>query len=281
MAKLGGNPRISIFLRGDESLTDSLIAIGQGGRKLEKGLRERVREAYGGKFEADIVGEPSGPAGILLDWQAPDPGRQSPADPDGGCFPGLAGATRLFQQTPDVVVFSVEPDVCRPVWRQKSTGLRVCPPPGWERDWSPDQRRLFAELHELEGLVPVEQFRREFSRLVAGIKARLAAHVIVFNCFAFDPRERTRNYAGVPDTIALRALKFNLALIDISTDEGISIVDIDRLLTEVGGESHVAEVFDYSPRACELIRDEFLRVLQDIGFFESRPLIMQVGKKKD
>lgn len=242
-AKMGGKQNLSVFLKGNEDLADSLLAIGEGGQKLARGLRQRVSEAYEGRFDVKTFHERSGPSELLL---APSLSssleHRSLADSEGNpSLMALASPTRLFQVASDIVVFSLEP--------------------------------------EITGLVPVERFRQEFPQLVADIKERLAAHVIVFNCFTFDPDDHTCNYHGAQDTQALRALKLNLALIDISTEEGISIVDVDRILAELGGASNVTEAFRYSPQACELIRDEFLRILQDIGFFERRPLLVQTGRK--
>lgn len=280
--KMGGNRRISVFLKGNEDLADALLAIGEGGQKLAKGLRQRVNEAYEGRFEVEVFQEPSGPSELLLaSSSASSSEHYSLAASEGSpSVMELNPPTRLFRHASDVIVFSLEPEITRPLWSHKKTGFRVSPHPGWEREWPPDQKQSFSEHYEPQGLVPVERFRQGFARLVAEIKERLAAHIIVFNCFAFDPNDRTRSYFGVQDTPALRALKFNIALIDISTEEGISIVDVDRVLAELGGASHVTEAFRYSPRACELIRDEFFRVLQDIGFFERRPLVMQVGRKR-
>lgn len=280
--KMGGNRRISVFLKGNEDLADSLLAIGEGGQKLAKGLRQRVNETYRGRFEVEIFQESSGPTELLLASSLrPHPEHYPLASSEGDPGPvDLAPPTRLFQHAADVVVFSLEPEITRPLWSHKKTGFRVSPHPGWEKEWASDQRRSFADHYEPLGLVPVERFRQGFARLVADIKEQTAAHIIVFNCFAFDPDDRTRSYFGIPDTHALRALKFNLALIDISTEQGISIVDVDRVLAELGGACHVTAAFRYSPQACESIRDEFLRVLQDIGFFEHRPLVMQLGRKR-
>jgi hypothetical protein len=280
-AKMGGNRSISVFLQGSEDLVDSLLAIGEGGGKLTEGLRQRVTEAYGARFEVEIFHEPSTPSEVLLS-QSSSPSQPSFSASSEGSLSlmDLAPATRLFQQAWDVVVFSLQPEITRPLWRHKKHGFRVSPHPGWQCEWSSDQRRSFSEQYERQGLVPVEQFRQQFARLVAEIKQRLAAHIIVFNCCTYDPDDRTSSYFGVQDTPALRALKFNLALIDLSAEEGISIVDVDRVLAELGGGSHVTEAFRYSSDACKLIRDEFLRILQDIGFFERRPLVEQVGRKR-
>ena len=279
---MGGNRSISVFLKGSEYLGDPLLAIAEGGRKLAKGLRQQVSEVYAGRFEVDILQEHSGPAELLLEpsltaWSGSDSSAGTEDNPGPMDF---TSPTRLFQRGSDVVVFSLEPEITRPVWIHKKTGLRVSPHPDRVKEWSFDQKQWFSEHFQLQGLVPVERFRHGFSRLAADIKEKVGAHIIVFNCFTYDPADRTRNYFGIPDTYAMRALKFNLALIDISIEQGISIVDVDRILAELGGASHVTEAFRYSPQACDLIRDEFLRVLQDIGFFEHRPLVMQLGRKR-
>lgn len=110
--------------------------------------------------------------------------------------------------------------------------------------------------------------------------AESGGQIVAFNCFAFDPDDATRNYFGLQDTLALRAMKFNRALIDLSIEEGISIVDVDRILAELGGTSHATGAFQYSLQACDLICAELFRIMQDIGFFEHRPLIPQMGRKR-
>jgi hypothetical protein len=276
--KMGGGQAISIFLKGNDDLADALLATREGGKKLAKGLRERVNEIYESRIEIKISQEASGPTELLLLSRSSERASLSGSQRSPELM-SQGAQSRLFEQPWDVVVFSLEPEVTHSVWVHRESGFRIALPPGADCGWSSDQKRFFLEQYEPQGLVPVERFREYFARFVADIKQRLPAHIIVFNCFAFDPHDRTRNYYGVQDTIALRALKFNLALIDISTEEGISIIDVDRVVAELGGASHVSAAFRYSARACELIRDEFLRVLQDIGFFERRPLVKQVGTK--
>lgn len=281
--KSGGNPDISIFLSGSGAPADSLLSLGEGGGQLSKGLRQRVNEVYEGRFNVSISHEAAGGASELLlaSFSPPLQGSAAPAGPqDDPRALELAPSTRLFELPSDIVVFSVEPEITRPVWRHRKTGIRVFPPREWERDWPADKKKCFSLAYEPEGLVSADRFRQEFARLVAEIKERVGAHIIVFNAFAYDPDDRTRNYFGVQDTPALRALKFNLALIDISTEEGISIVDVDRILAEMGGGAHAVGAFRHSQEACELLRDEFLRIMQEIGFFEHRPLVAQVGRKR-
>lgn len=269
--KMGGEKRISVFLKGNHDLTDSLLAVGEGGQRLERGLRQRVREAYRGTFEIEIIHEPAGPSEFLLESLSPPSPERRDSEPR-----PLAGesATRLFQQAADVMVFSLEPDITRPLWSGAEAASVAAPLDGG----AGRQRPGSAERCRPVGSVSVERFRDHFIRLVGEIKKRLGCHIIVFNCSSFDPDDHTRNYHGLEDTLALRAHRLNLALMDISTEEGISIVDTDRILAEMGGGRHVVRPFRYSTEACEAICEEFIRILQDIGFFERRPLVKQVGR---
>jgi hypothetical protein len=122
------------------------------------------------------------------------------------------------------------------------------------------------------------RFKADFRRVIRAAKERLDAHLLVFNCSSLDPDDDVHNYHGREDTLALRIHKLNLALMELSVEEGISIVDVDRQVAEMGGQRHVLAPCRYSEEAYEAVGREFLRVLEDIGFFEARPLVLQVGQ---
>jgi hypothetical protein len=114
---------------------------------------------------------------------------------------------------------------------------------------------------------------------LAGLLKNHGAHVIVFNASSFDPEDKTSCYAGVGDTPTLFVQHLNRALINLSMLDGLSIIDVDRIISEIGGRSHVQKLLSYSPHACEHICQEVVRVLADYGFFEDRPLLAQVGRR--
>jgi hypothetical protein len=111
------------------------------------------------------------------------------------------------------------------------------------------------------------------------VKERLDAHVLVHNASTVEPGDQVHNYHGREDTWALRVHQFNMALMELSVWEGISFIDVERLVAEHGAYRHVRQPGRYSAEVYEAIRREFRRVLEDIGFFEDRPLVMQVGRK--
>jgi hypothetical protein len=112
--------------------------------------------------------------------------------------------------------------------------------------------------------------------LIGLAKAR-GVHVVVFNASSFDPDDTTSCYAGVADTPVLFVHHLNRSLIQLSMLDGISIIDADRIMAEIGGRSHVEKVLSYSPYACDLLCQELVRVMDEYGFFEDRPLLAQVG----
>ncbi|MCT7989006.1 class I SAM-dependent methyltransferase [Laspinema olomoucense] len=129
-------------------------------------------------------------------------------------------------------------------------------------------------------VLSVERYYENLVRIVRLIKEQMGAYIIFFNCCSLDPEERMHNYHNLTDSLSLRIQKLNLALIKLSMLEGISIIDVDYILAELGGDHHVLQALDYSPAAWEAISLEFLRVIEDVGFFELRPLLVQIGKIK-
>ncbi|MGI9611188.1 MAG: hypothetical protein ACR2NL_12920 [Acidimicrobiia bacterium] len=123
-----------------------------------------------------------------------------------------------------------------------------------------------------------DTFRENLRTAIRHVKEHSGAHIIVLNASNIDPEELTFNYSRVDVTLPERIRRLNLALVNLSIDEGISIIDVDRIVAQLGAANHVNGVVDYSCEASQVIGDEFLRIVEDIGFFEERPLLMQRGR---
>lgn len=111
------------------------------------------------------------------------------------------------------------------------------------------------------------------------VKSEIGSHVLLLNCSSLAPDERISNYSEIPvQPHSLLAHRLNLAVMQLSFEEGVSIVDVDRLIAEVGGEEHVEAPLDYSPVACRAIAEEWVRIAADYGFFDERPLLPQMSR---
>lgn len=280
--KMGGKEKLRVFIKGNDDIADSLLAIQKGGSKLDRGLTNVVGDKYNGAFNVEMVQEPCGRSDLLIQQletaSFPRDLAEQGLDDD---FINTQFQSHLFDDKGDVdvVVLSIQPECAHTLWKHRRDGYLLCPPPGWEEQWTPSQKEWFQEQFSSLGLLGVDQFKENFSRIIQDVKQRLDAHVIVYNGSSIDPDDHVQNYHGVEDTLALRVNKLNLALMQISTLEGVSIVDVDRIVAELGGAQHVGKAFDYSAESSQGICQEFVRVLEDIGFFEDRPLVMQIGRK--
>ena len=161
------------------------------------------------------------------------------------------GTSTLISATPDIVLLSVADDVAL----------------------LPD-RAVNAE----EG---VRAARADLAAVIDMIKAKVGAHILVAGVSTVDPADETFDYRGLTtEPFSLRAHRLDLMLVGVSHDEGISVIDVDRVVAEVGGGIAVAGAADYTPVGCAAIAAEVVRILEDYGFFDDRQLLAQVGAKK-
>ncbi len=160
------------------------------------------------------------------------------------------GTSRLIADAPEVVVLSIADDI---------RGL--------------NSRGANAE----EAVRAVEA---DLVAVVELIKEKVGAHILVANASTLDPGGEVMNYHGLDeDPVSLRAHRLDHMLVGVSHDEGISIIDVDRKIAELGGHRGVAAALTYTESGCEIIAAEIVRVLEDYGFFDERPLLAQVGAK--
>ena len=115
-----------------------------------------------------------------------------------------------------------------------------------------------------------DTFLTAATRAIDAAQAAGCRVLLVNGSTVVTPRDRDRS-------VAIAAL--NLAAVELSMQTGISVIDVDRAVAELGGDAHVNGVLSYSPEASAAIREELVRVLADYGFFDDRPLLEQVGQR--
>ncbi|HWU39039.1 MAG TPA: hypothetical protein VN203_15415, partial [Candidatus Acidoferrum sp.] len=110
--KMGGKELLRIFLKGNEDLTGSLLSREEGGRALDRGLRDLIAEKYGGSVKVEVFHEACGRSELLLqqldgmsppkDWRAIGLG-----DAANGVMAECE--SRVFEESMDVLVLSLQP----------------------------------------------------------------------------------------------------------------------------------------------------------------------------
>jgi hypothetical protein len=131
---------------------------------------------------------------------------------------------------------------------------------------------------DVSGADRARRFATDLATVIAAAK-QSGARVFLLNGATFDPADHVSSYQEAGDTAPLLLHRLNLELIDLSMLDGISVIDADRLVAETGGATHVRGLFDFSPDLCAAIRDELAFVLDDYGFFDDRPVLIQQGRR--
>lgn len=126
----------------------------------------------------------------------------------------------------------------------------------------------------------VQAIEDDLRAIVDQIKAKVKAHILVSSLSTLDPSEPMYTLHGKSEEpFTLRAQRLNLMLVGISHQEGISIIDVDRIIAEVGGAESVTGPGRYNAKGAAAVLNEIVRILDDYGFMDDRPLMEQVGAR--
>lgn len=168
----------------------------------------------------------------------------------------------------DIVVLTVQADAEHVAWRDEGTGdLRAAA----GADIPPEA--------DLLGLIAPADSRRHLGDLIRGLRAETGAHMLLCNASSVVPGDEVHCYQGLSTTLAERVGALNLEAIRLSSEEGVAIIDVDRILAEAGAGANVVAPLRYSAAAQTAIAAETQRVISELGFFEERPLVPQVGSE--
>lgn len=173
----------------------------------------------------------------------------------------------------DVVILSSGADAARTVYRHKEHGFLV-DPGGWWLDQSKEQVlknldtvKWFRANFESVGRITPEQFYENYSRIIPLIRKDTDAHILMFNTLTVEPGNRTHSYQLIKDAHSRHRRQINLALIELSRQFDISIVDVDRVLKRLGLSELQVDFAHYPPEMFGPVADEIFRLLSDRGVF--------------
>lgn len=259
--------RLTLFAKGNLDVRDSLHTFRVGDRVLWNGINELTRDRFGTlvrvrhetwtRSDATIQAAGSVPAAIAA--------RQLPLGP----YPvDSQFSSRLFDADADVVVLSIQPDVAGTLVRHRRDGYLFYPS-NWG-SWSDADRRWLSEEFVAEDALEAGASMRNFEALIARIRARSAAPIVVYNLSAVVPGESIHCHAGLAEALSTRIRRFNLALAELSQRSGISIVDVDTVVARGGADRLKLDAMHLTAEGCRLVAQEVVRVLEDLGCFEAR-----------
>jgi hypothetical protein len=244
-------------------------------------LLNQFRKTFGQKFEPIIHAESAFNIKLLLQQLENRPFPSSLKEQNLYSPYYLAHfQNRLANKKPDVIVLSIEPDLNQPLYHHKSEDFCFSPEPNWEQHWSDSQKAWLNREFEQVGLTDPNQYERDLLALVNAYRENWNSAVLILNASTIDPNDKIYTYRGLEDHLPLRINLFNLALLRVSMQAGVSIVDIDRLVAEVGAK-HVIKPLQYSDEVATIINQEIVRIIADLGLAENDQSLLRLDMPYD
>ncbi|MEO8487355.1 MAG: SGNH/GDSL hydrolase family protein [Betaproteobacteria bacterium] len=259
---------MTIFAKGNLDLRDTLHALRVGGAVRWNGINEIVRARH--------------PATVVRVRHETCTRSDALAACDGTIPPELAArrlpldpysletqfSAALYDGDADAYVLSIQPDIAIRLMRHRRDGtLFMANAPA---TWDEGDRRWLHASFERTGLLDADASMRHLGAIVARLRTRTAAPILVYNVSSVVPGDSVHSHEGVGETLATRIRRFNVALADFSARTGASIVDVDAIIARAGADATKLDAFHLNAEGCRVVAGETVRILEDLGVFAGR-----------
>jgi hypothetical protein len=97
----------------------------------------------------------------------------------------------------------------------------------------------------------------------------LGAPVLIYNLSPEIPGERTHCWLGAEDALSLRVQRFNVGLMELSTRQDFSIVDVARIVACAGAQWLKVDMVHLKAEGLRLVAEEVVRILEERGCFDA------------
>jgi hypothetical protein len=261
--------RLTLFLKGNVDVHDSLHSCRLGGKLLWNGINEVLRSSHPGCL-ARIKHETWTRSDALLHSHGTVPQcvteRQLPL----GSYPAESQFSHaVFDTRADAIVLSIQPDLTTGLVKHRRDGFLFY---ASERThWTADDRQWLASEFRPEERLQPDESMANFTAIIERIRQRSQAPILIYNLSPIIPGEALHCHQGLDETYSTCIRKFNLGLIELSEKTGVSIVDIDSLLARKGADALKLDPVHLTSEGYRLVAAEVVRVLADLGVLESEP----------
>ena len=202
--------RLTLFAKGNNDVRDSLHSMRIAGEVRWNGINEVVRARFPGT-SVRVRHEVWTRSDALLEAGAcPPAGLEAWPLPVAPHTPAAQFSTALFATDADAIVLSIQPDLVTQLLRHGSDGYLFYPH-NWSAWPEADRQRLRAQFVPAAPL-DVAGSMDNFARIIARIRARSAAPILVYNLSAVVPGDTVHCHEGLGEILSTRIRRFNLAL---------------------------------------------------------------------
>ncbi len=250
-----GADRVTLLLAESRDVIESL------GR--ENTLAERFASANPDAPRIETMTVPAWRADVLADrLQHADLPSITPA-------PGLQTWLELQRTAPtlpdDAVlcVMSVSDALTARVVRVLENDRLLQLPDDYADTWN-DEQRAWLDEHCAPAPLDIAELAQATSDIAALLKAR-ECELLTFNVSTYVPDEVERQYRGShPESFAVTASRLNLMLDSLPDEAAHNVLDVDRIVAEIGGQHAVLGPGRYTEEALAEIAEEAAALVLDI-----------------
>lgn len=258
--------RLTLFVKGNVDVHDSLHSCRIAGRMVWNGINEVLRTTHPG-WTARLKHETWTRSDGLLASDGKVPAELEARRIDLGSYPAASQFSHaLFETKADAIVLTLQPDIGSSLVRHKRDGFLIYA--GESRDWTPENQQWLRTEFEPVPSLTLEQSMTNLETIVEKIREKSEAPVLVYNLSPITPGEAIHCYQGFDETYSTRIRRFNVGLVDLSRKTGISIIDVDSLLARKGADELKLDTLHFTPPAYRLVAEEVVRVLADLGVLD-------------
>jgi hypothetical protein len=169
----------------------------------------------------------------------------------------------LFEANPDAFVLSIQPDLNTLLLRHRRDGFLFYPN-NW-RSWPVEHQEWLRASFISAGFIDPAASMANFAGIIGRIRARSAAPILIYNVSSVIPGEQVHDYQGIEEIFSTRIRRFNLALIELSQQTGVSIIDVDKIVARAGADRMKFDAVHLTGDGCRAVAEEVVRVLDDLG----------------
>jgi len=256
--------RLNIFAKGNLDVRDTLHALKIGGEVRWNGVNEVLRRRSPAAT-ARVRHETMTRSDALLQAKGAVPAALAGRDLQLGAHAAASQfSTAVFETDADAIVLSIQPDVfIGELLRHRRDGFLFYPN-DWP-SWRDPDKAWMRESFLPDGPLDVTTSMTNFGRIIARIRERSNSPILIYNVSSTTPGDTVHAHAGFEDSLSTRIRRFNLGLIELSQQTGVSIVDVDRIVAWAGGERMKYDTLHLTAEGCRAVAEETVRVLDDLG----------------
>lgn len=261
-------PRLTLFLKGNVDVHDSLHSCRIGGELAWNGINEVLRTHHAG-WVARIRHETWTRSDALLRSEGHVPAGLSARTLPMGSYPAESQFSHaVFEAKADAIVLSIQPDISTGLVKHKSEGYLLYP--SESETWSAEDRQWLKSDFERIGYLEFTDFVPNLAAVVERIRKQSEAPILIYNMSPLTPGEAIYCHQGLGEVYSTRIRRFNLGLIELSERTGVAIIDVESIVARNGGDALKLDTVHLTPQGHRLVAGEVVRVLGDLGVFDGK-----------